>query len=332
MSESSREQSSDTNLANRDNQAETSNTPIFDRFSDDSVFASLQQPLVEEPDGKMIGEDIDSVVEHWDGVQSYPDTCAVRCSEYVIECFTGSEVDEHRLVHEALDHGWYQPGRGTSFEGIAGLLESHGVETRLFENSNVFHLADELANGHKVIIGVDSSELWHRVPIIDDLKDALGFEAADHAVVVSGIDTTEPGNPCVIISDPGTGEPAARYPLDRFIDAWRDSGFTMVSTVESAPAHLPEMAGFQTDLFQQKLFSVAGVPFLDYLHQLWMDTDEVGDFPYAESGRSDITAISEVDDPDTFDAISAEDQSGSESLLDTFDVDDADADVELDHD
>src|SRR3712207_7822622 len=45
-------------------------------------------------------------------------------------------------------------------------------------------------------------------------------------------------NPQVIISDPGTGEAAATYPLGQFLDAWRESEFRMIATEEPAPSNL----------------------------------------------------------------------------------------------
>lgn len=178
----------------------------------------------------------------WDGRQSYSDTCAVRCQEFILEQFTGQEFDEAALVAESAANGWYVPGEGTNPAEVGNLLEAHGVEVNRYEFATTYDLASELAQGHKVIVGVDAGELWD--PMRDAIESSYGLDSADHAVVVSGIDTTDPDNLRVIISDPGTGNPVATYPMDQFLSAWQDSGFYMVATADPAPSHLPEMVNF----------------------------------------------------------------------------------------
>lgn len=206
------------------------------------------------------------------GQQSYPDTCAIRCQEFVLEQFTGTDYDETALVQQCADNGWYTPGGGTSPQDVGNLLELHGIAVNRYENANIFHLTNELAQGHKVIIGVDSGELWNQHPILEQLEDAFQIGGADHAVIVSGIDTSDPNQTRVIVSDPGTGEAVASYSMDKFLDAWQDSNFFMVATQESAPSHLPEMSHFDYDAGH--LEYVNGIPyqqFLDLEHrpELW---------------------------------------------------------------
>ena len=114
-----------------------------------------------------------------------------------------------------------------------------------FQDATIVQLAREIQQGHKVIVGLDAGELWNQHPILEEIEDFLGLEEADHAVVVSGIDTANPSDIRVIISDPGTGQAIASYPIDQFLDAWEDSDFFMVATQDPAPAHLPEMLNFQ---------------------------------------------------------------------------------------
>jgi hypothetical protein len=181
----------------------------------------------------------------WDGMQNYDDTCAVRCQEFILEQFTGTEVDEAGLVQTAADNGWYTPGGGTDPEDVGKLFELYGVPTSTYENANAFNLANELAQGHKVIINVDSGELWNEEdPVLKDVASRSDVDGADHAVVVSGIDTSDPTDPQVILSDPGTGEARAHYPMDEFLAAWQDSDFTMTATQDPAPSTLPEMSNF----------------------------------------------------------------------------------------
>lgn len=175
--------------------------------------------------------------------QSHADTCAVRCQELILRDF-GVDVSEDMLCYEAATNGWYTAGGGTLPEHVGNLLELHGVHVNHYQNANIFTLTSELAQGNKVIIGVDSGELWDN-DLLEILSDKMGLEQADHAVIVSGIDTSDPNNVQVIITDPGSGDVAKAYPMDQFIDAWKDSNCMIVATKEPAPLEYnPEMINF----------------------------------------------------------------------------------------
>ena len=196
--------------------------------------------------------------------QSYPDTCAVQCQHLILDNF-GIHVSEDQLVKEAENRGIYAPGHGTRPEDVGKLLEAHGVAIHRELNANVFNLATELAQGHQVIVGLDSGELWHENSILQSIADALGIGHADHAVIVSGIDTTDPHEVKVIVTDPGTGDVAKQYPLHEFLDAWQTSHFSLVATSEPVPAWHPEMVNF--DYQAGHLPMVGGAPY-EFAHEL----------------------------------------------------------------
>ncbi|OPX87529.1 MAG: hypothetical protein A4E53_02445 [Pelotomaculum sp. PtaB.Bin104] len=202
--------------------------------------------VFEKPDPTIGTPEQDSVM--FPGQQEHPDTCAIRCQEFIIKQFTGMDPGENSLISEAEKQGWYTPGEGTSIGDVGNLLESHGIPVNRYQDANIFNLTNELAQGHKVIIGVNSEDLQQQHTLLEKIYNALGVNGADHAVVVSGIDTSEPNDVRVIISDPGTGQAAASYPLTQFLDAWKDSDFFMVATKEPAPAWLPEMSNFDYGL------------------------------------------------------------------------------------
>ena len=234
----------------------------------------------------------------WEGQQSYADTCAIRCQEYILQQFTGVDFPEKELVDEAKEHGWYRPGHGTSMQDVGNLLELHGVTVNRYTEANVFHLANELAQGHKVIIGVESSKLWGHNSMLDSMVDAIrghfGLGGADHAVVVSGIDTTDPHHVKVIISDPGDGKAVASYPMEQFLHAWEGSQFYMVATQDPAPAHLPEMSGF--DYSSGHVSTIANVPYGQFVehfaqhHDAWeqvLDHFASVHYPHHDSAHHD---------------------------------------------
>ena len=118
---------------------------------------------------------------------------------------------------------------------VGKLLEYYGVDIHGSQWNNIFNLSNELAQGHQLIVGVDAYELAFPEETQD--WDALYGEQANHALVVVGIDTSDPDNVQVIVTDPGTGNRQMAYPADQFIDAWKDSNCFMVST-DSVPTNL----------------------------------------------------------------------------------------------
>lgn len=179
-----------------------------------------------------------------DVLQIYPDTCAIKSQQLILKDF-GFHLTEDQLRNEALMYGWYNGG--TSPEDVGKLLELHGIPVSQYENANIFNLVNELAQGHKVIVGVDSGELWG-----DNIFDKL-FEdnEADHALIVSGVDTSDPNNVKVIVTDPGTGSLLKEYSMEEFVDAWEDSNCFMMATNTPVPEifnPFNQLPGFDTSM------------------------------------------------------------------------------------
>lgn len=216
---------------------------------------------------QIIGENPMDILNN-DVQQQYNDTCAIKSQQLILNDF-GIPVTEDMLVQQAEQIGVYSPGSGTLPQDIGKLLEMNGVHCTQHENASVFDLTSALSQGEKIIIGVDSSELWNKglfSDVASKIDDLLGGEKADHALIVAGIDTTDPNNVQVILTDPGSGEEAARYPMDKFLDAWHDSGNFMVTTDAPAPlAHNPEMVNF--DYSAGHLAAIGQMPY-DYFDQM----------------------------------------------------------------
>ena len=206
--------------------------------------------------------------------QQYPDTCAIKSQQLILQDF-GIDISEDACVQYCYDNGWYVPGGGTMPENVGKLLVDAGIPCTQRADANIFDLMDEIQQGHKVIVGVDANELWKDGPInaiIEWLRDIFAGEEANHALIVAGLDYTDPDHPYVILTDPGSGEAGKPYPLDQFMDAWSDSQHFIVSTDIPTPKvtnefinngqtdlHLPEVAGVNHDTF---------VDFCDYSHQI----------------------------------------------------------------
>ena len=174
--------------------------------------------------------------------QGYPDTCAIRSQEIILRDF-GIDVPQEQLMQEAAKHGWYTPGGGTPEADVGKLLELHGVGVTRYEHANVYNLVSDLSAGKRIIVGVDGGELVNP-GIAEQTEDSVLGPRPDHALIVAGVDTTNPDDVKVILTDPGTGHVAKEYPLAQFMDAWKDSGCEMICTNAPAPATAPGMVNF----------------------------------------------------------------------------------------
>lgn len=163
--------------------------------------------------------------------QYYPDTCAFQSQTLILREY-GFDVKQEDLMQIAKEQGWYVEGYGTPEDKVGKLLEYYGLDTSITEGNNIFNLANELAQGHKILVTVDSGELW-APGLGEKMEDLLIGEQADHALLVVGVDTSDPSDVKVIVTDPGNGNTQYAYSEKEFMDAWKDSNCFMASTNES---------------------------------------------------------------------------------------------------
>lgn len=170
--------------------------------------------------------------------------CAIRSQQIILRDY-GIDVSLDELKQYAITNGWYDssPEGGTPMWAIGNLLLSCNVSCHQSVDNTVYDLVNELAQGHRVIVGVDANELWadrnHDTigGVKEWFKDFFVGETPNHALVVAGVDVN-PDNPDdikVILTDPGTGDLRIEYKLHDFMDAWKDSQCFMVSTDTPAP-------------------------------------------------------------------------------------------------
>lgn len=175
-----------------------------------------------------------SDADFFPGKQEGSDTCAIRAQQQILSMF-GIERSESDLVADATSHGEYGQGtKGTELSDLGNLLVREGIEIHRFYGATPAHLIAELAQGHKIMVALDSGEIWadhFLTRLKETVEDWLGFENADHAVVVTGID---PHTYEVTISDPGDGSSMKTISASTFFHAFKDSDYYMVSTA-SAP-------------------------------------------------------------------------------------------------
>lgn len=165
-------------------------------------------------------------------MQTHDDTCAVCSQEFVINDLLGTHVSEDQLVQIAEEHGWYTPGGGTSLENTGNLLEYYGLHVER-GSGNINSMESALANGDKIVVGIDANEIWSNGSdaVNDKLDSVMGIPDTDanHAVEVIGVDNSDPSHPMVVLNDSGhPGGQGEMVPLELFEEAWSDSGNYMV--------------------------------------------------------------------------------------------------------
>lgn len=161
-------------------------------------------------------------------------TCAVVSQQMVLNDFgvlspdTGQPLSEAELTYVAAMNGWLHDG--TSPEDAGRLLDYYGVPNH--HGWGIDSMVEELRQGHSIIVGVDSDELWKADnPLYNDLKDYLVGEAANHAIVVKGVIYDGSAEPIVVVNDPGSPDGAGnQYPLSVFMDAFEDGNCHYVAT------------------------------------------------------------------------------------------------------
>lgn len=175
--------------------------------------------------------------------QMWNDNCLVCAETSIIKQF-GINIDQGSAAYNSAVNGWYMPGSGTSAADMGNLMDLYGVENHTVTNASIADLAQELKAGHGVVVSIRSDQLWDQgagQELINFLAKLVGidsseYQPADHAIVVTGIGDS-PEGPVVYINDSGVPDGAAQpYPLDRFMDAWENGGFTYVATDDPLPS------------------------------------------------------------------------------------------------
>lgn len=175
--------------------------------------------------------------------------CAIRSQQIILRDY-GIDVSLEELKQFAIQNGWYEDGGGTPMGYVGAIIDACGVGVRQDINCTVYDLVNELAQGHRVIVGVDANELWadrdgnHIAQTKEFFKDIFN-EEANHALIVAGVEVNpnDPEDVKVILTDPGTGDLRIEYTLEQFMDAWEDSNCFMTTTTTPAPYQYDEVHG-----------------------------------------------------------------------------------------
>ncbi|MGA8016646.1 MAG: C39 family peptidase, partial [Candidatus Dormiibacterota bacterium] len=188
--------------------------------------------------------------------------CTLASSADVVGQVTGDEPSESSVISRAVSMKLYNTSQYDSSDGAYGggpitedpslivkLLQSYGVQSSFQTGQTMAELEQDLAGGRAVIAGVDAEFIWNVTdPGANPSNDPDGY-SADHALVVTGVDTAtgivslnDSGNPNV-----GREE---RVPISVFEKAWAapfetsqgrtiDNVLVVTSEKTEAPAPAP---------------------------------------------------------------------------------------------
>ena len=160
--------------------------------------------------------------------QSGETDCAIAAEQGILESL-GIHCSEEELHTLAHTHGWHDPETGTHADDVGRLLEAKGVEVERGYEYHLTDLHDALQHGSKVLVGLDSNEIWH--PVHGHGGAPLEQPDAAHVVWVTGVEMGDAGDVRIVLNDSGTpdGNQLAVDATD-FLNAWADFGhFTVIA-------------------------------------------------------------------------------------------------------
>lgn len=179
----------------------------------------------EQADPEAVCGDPASSMAEWE-YQGRTGRCALYSQKFVIEELTGMDLNIEEMADIAEAKGWFSEEGGTTMRNMNKMLDFYGVENEMTFDNSFEDIRRCLENNGKVIVTVDSDEIWFGEQ--DNLFTPR--DSANHALQVIGIDETDPGNPMVILNDSGTPDGRGEMvPLKVFIDAWEDGFCQMIA-------------------------------------------------------------------------------------------------------
>ena len=207
--------------------------------------------------GTMYGDP--AAAAQWWRHQHYDD-CALMASADVVGQMTGTEPTEEAIIKMAqstpsVAHRgpiYTKPanttnpnsGKGTNPADIPVLLAKYHIRAVIIDKTTaakngiapgIEGIEQELGAGHKVIVGVNAELIWHE-PV--ENKDEGGNPEADHAVVVTGVDTAKG---VVHLNDSGTPDGRdEQVPLALFLTAWATSDQQIIATTQTTESDEPQ--------------------------------------------------------------------------------------------
>jgi hypothetical protein len=178
-----------------------------------------------DPGGQMYG-DPGAASSYWR--YQHQQDCGLMAVADVVGQLTGHEPPQSGIQLRGLftksqaHQGAVYRFDGTSPEDLVVLLQQFGIPSQLTTGNTMAVLEQDLAGGHKVIAGLNAETIWNAPAASGNRTDA------DHAVVVTGVDTRAD---VVHLND--SGIPTGRdeqIPMATFTQAWATGNDQLIVT------------------------------------------------------------------------------------------------------
>ncbi|HLJ57631.1 MAG TPA: C39 family peptidase [Chthonomonadaceae bacterium] len=157
--------------------------------------------------------------------------CGLVSSQDVLNQF-GVDVNENDVVHHAVDNNECQvvPGDnansgGTTADWQANVLSDYGVPAHVENGGSMDDLANNIQDGHGVIIEVNAGVLW-------DDPNSYGDGQSNHAITVTGV-VRDPSTSEItgfVVNDSGDGKGEKYVDAATMQQMWVDTGGQSVVT------------------------------------------------------------------------------------------------------
>lgn len=181
-----------------------------------------------DPAGQMYG-DPTAAAPYWR--YQHQEDCGLMAVADVVGQLTGHEptqigIELRSMFTKSETHrGDIYHFDGTSPGDLVELLGKYDIQSDLTTGNTMTGLEQDLAGGHKVIAGLNAETIWNYPPDKGQRTDA------DHAVVVTGVDTR---TDIVHLNDSGT--PTGRdeqIPMATFTQAWATGDNLLIVTQQT---------------------------------------------------------------------------------------------------
>ncbi|MEE2854563.1 MAG: C39 family peptidase [Actinomycetota bacterium] len=188
-----------------------------------SICTGLTGAAHADPNGQMYGNP-QAAAPYWR--YQIGEDCGLMAVADVVGQVTGKEPSQVGIelrgvfTRSEAHHGGVYFFDGTSPQDMVLLLSKYGVQSQLTTGNTLQGMEQDLAAGRKVIAAINAETIWN-------YPQGKGQRTnADHAVVVTGVDTR---NNVVHLNDSGT--PNGRdelIPLATFTRAWATSNNLLI--------------------------------------------------------------------------------------------------------
>lgn len=197
---------------------------IIDSLQDDKELRELLliSQLVDN-DMQMLRDDMEIPMTALAANCDESSLCCLECEKYILNKREIS-FDEKELMRNAVENKWIKD-EGTPLYNIGRHLEQHALSVTRRYDCDFSYIIEALKRGDDVIAAVDGGELignQHK----EYAEDIILGHRPDHCVVVLDYDEDKKE---ITIFDPDSSNKQDTYPFFKFLDAWADSKYYLIT-------------------------------------------------------------------------------------------------------